>query len=120
MGKRVLVCGGRHYKNRAMVFRVLTVLHEREVIDVLIHGGPARRDPGADEHANAWAVHTGVRFERYDAEWKAHGRGAGPRRNQRMLVEGLPDMVIAFTGGPGTADMMRRSWAANVPVFSYP
>ena len=42
-------------------------------------------------------------------------RGAGPVRNARMLVE-KPDLVIAFPGGPGTADMVRRARAAGVEV----
>jgi hypothetical protein len=40
------------------------------------------------------------------AEWERLGRKAGPIRNQRMLEEGKPDLVVAFPGGTGTAGMM--------------
>jgi hypothetical protein len=33
-----------------------------------------------------------------------------------MLTEGKPDLVVAFPGGRGTADMVRRAYAANVIV----
>jgi hypothetical protein len=33
-----------------------------------------------------------------------------------MLLEGKPDLVVAFPGGKGTADMVRRARKANVPV----
>jgi hypothetical protein len=47
---------------------------------------------------------------------KKHGRAARPIRNQRMLDEGKPDLVVAFPGGRGTTDMIRRAERAGVPV----
>jgi hypothetical protein len=52
----------------------------------------------------------------YMADWDGLGRKAGPIRNQRMLDEGKPDLVIAFPGGRGTADMVRRAREAGVEV----
>lgn len=40
---------------------------------------------------------------------------AGFRRNQRMLDESKPDVVVAFRGGDGTEDMVKRAVAAGVP-----
>jgi hypothetical protein len=37
-----------------------------------------------------------------------------------MLVEGKPDLVVAFPGGRGTAGMMRLAKAANVEVIEVP
>lgn len=36
----------------------------------------------------------------------------GPMRNQRMLDEARPQVVIAFPGGSGTADMVDKVRAA--------
>jgi hypothetical protein len=33
-----------------------------------------------------------------------------------MLDKGRPDLVLAFPGGRGTADMIQRAEAAGVPV----
>jgi hypothetical protein len=48
------------------------------------------------------------------ADWEKLGRSAGPIRNQAMLDEGRPDLVVAFPGHHGTADMVRRARAAGV------
>ena len=44
------------------------------------------------------------------------GRSAGPIRNQAMLDEGRPDLVVAFPGHHGTADIVRRARAAGIKV----
>jgi NADPH:quinone reductase-like Zn-dependent oxidoreductase len=109
---KVLVCGGRDYVDAAHVFEVLTKLHDETPIRVLIHGGAS----GVDTHAGHWAedwVHTTV----YHADWATHGRAAGPIRNQKMLDEQHPDLVVAFPGGRGTADMMTRARRAGVRVI---
>src|SRR5690606_30354012 len=55
----------------------------------------------------------------YPADWRRHGRAAGPIRNQEMADAGA-DLCIAFPGGRGTADMVRRARAAGIPVRSVP
>jgi len=49
------------------------------------------------------------------ADWARFGRSAGCRRNQAMLGLGV-GLVVAFPGGPGTADMVRRARGAGVRV----
>lgn len=106
---RVLVCGGRDYVNFDHVRNVLAGL---DGIKVIIEGGAT----GADYCAAHWAAKANVSVQTFPADWKTHGRAAGPFRNQRMIDEGKPDLVIAFPGGRGTADMIRRAEAAGVPV----
>jgi hypothetical protein len=45
----------------------------------------------------------------FPANWKVYGRAAGPIRNMKMLLEGKPDLVVAFPGGIGTADMVKKA-----------
>ena len=54
--------------------------------------------------------------EVYPADWRTHGRAAGPLRNARMIAEGKPDLVIAFKGNRGTQDCCRKAEAAGIPV----
>lgn len=110
---RVLVCGGRDYTDRMAVFGVLDGLHRRDGITTIIQGGAT----GADEIAMRWALDTDVNILTYGADWKAHGKAAGPKRNQQMIDEGKPDMVVAFPGGRGTADMTSRAVAAGLPLI---
>lgn len=109
---RVLVCGGRNYQDGDRVNAVLNKLHNEAGISCIIEGG-AR---GADHLAMSWAVDAGVPRERYDADWENQGSFAGPARNKRMLEEGKPDLVIAFPGGRGTADMVRKARKSGVEV----
>lgn len=109
---RVLVCGGRNYNDHARVAAVLDKLHAEVGISLIIQGG-AR---GADELAFGWARANGVEEIQFDADWENQGSFAGPARNKRMLDEGRPDLVIAFPGGKGTADMVRKARKAGVDV----
>ncbi len=110
---RVLVCGGRDYKNVRRVNQVLTAFHDRAGIEVIIQGGAK----GADELAFGWARANGVDEIQFDADWENQGSFAGPARNKRMIEEGKPDLVIAFPGGRGTADMIRKARKAGIQVI---
>jgi YspA, cpYpsA-related SLOG family len=112
VSSRVLVTGGRSYDD---IFTVCETL-SKIAIGVLIHGGA----PGADSLAECYAEDQGIPQRRFDIppeEWRRLGKKAGPLRNQRMLDEGKPDMVVAFPGGRGTVDMVRRAKKAGIPVM---
>jgi len=64
-----------------------------------------------------WAKNRGIPFDVYMADWEGLGRKAGPIRNQQMLVEGKPDLVVAFPGGKGTAGMVTLPRDAGVDVI---
>lgn len=114
MRQRILVCGGRDYLDEDTLSAVLDKAHEANPIDLLIHGACA----GADMLAEMWAGRAGVETAPFPADWDAHGKAAGPIRNRQMLDEGKPDLVIAFPGGRGTADMVRTARNAGVPVVA--
>jgi hypothetical protein len=112
---RVLVCGGRNYSNYLSFAREMRYFDQQHgPFDTVIHGGAK----GADWMAHLWANSPmGARKEVvFPADWDVHGRAAGPIRNRQMIEEGRPDLVIAFPGGRGTADMVRQAKAAGIPV----
>lgn len=110
---RVLVCGGRDFKDAALVDRALSSVSRKHGFLHVIHGG-AR---GADKLADTWACENGCDISEFPANWKADGNAAGPIRNQRMLDDSDPQLVVAFPGGKGTADMIRRARSAGLPVW---
>jgi len=110
---RVLVCGGRTYSDRQNMEDALNILHEARPIKLLINGGA----PGADMLAFMWAVDNEIPTETYKSDWTKHGKAAGPIRNSQMLSEGKPDVLIAFPGGHGTADMVSKAGRAGVEVI---
>lgn len=111
---RVLVCGGRNYENKDQVWKNLERLRLSCPHDsmIVIQGGA----PGADAFARIWCSYNYVPYDNYPADWKKHGRAAGPIRNQRMIDEGHPDLVLAFPGGRGTADMLKRAVEAGITI----
>jgi len=118
---KVLVCGGRDYSNRAQVFAELDILHGFNETLCVISGGATGADALAEEWARAnIGKRTGVSFHGFKADWKKHGKAAGPIRNQAMIDKGWPDLVLAFPGGRGTADMVSRAKTAGVEVKELP
>lgn len=111
----VLVCGGRDYNDDRTAYLVLDALHKDPGITEIIQGG-AR---GADMLAFQYARDRCIMCTTFHAEWERDGKAAGPIRNQRMLTEGQPDFVLAFPGGVGTADMVRRARKAGVETFEW-
>lgn len=94
-----LVCGGRDYKDRNLVWRILDMM----IIDLLVHGGCRS---GADFFADLWARNRRQKVKEYPAEWDKHGNAAGPIRNGFMFEDAKPNIVIAFPGGRGTQNMI--------------
>lgn len=110
---KVLVCGGRDFKNESAVINFLFRIDDERPITSVIHGGADGADRLGGEAAKLLQVPCHV----FPANWKRDGKAAGPIRNQRMLDEGKPDVVVAFPGGKGTADMVRRARDAGVEVI---
>lgn len=126
---RILVTGGRKYglteRERNLILRVMNETFPHDPPDetgnymhtgFLIVGGAL----GVDSVALDWAVVNWVPWQVYQPtkeEIDLYGpRRAFTRRNQQMLDEGKPDLVLAFQGGGGTADMVARARDAKIPV----
>ena len=126
---RVIVTGGRDYgeltAGKARAQWVAEVRHVRRVLDevaealkvdalcplTVVQGGAA----GADRRAREWAEHWRHDVETFAADWGAHGRAAGPKRNAAMVDAGA-DLVVAFPGGRGTASCVALAQAAKLKV----
>lgn len=106
---RVLICGGRDYTDWTTIYRVLN----RVLPTSVVAGGAA----GADTIAVCWAKDHGTRYYEIPANWAMYGKSAGHRRNAEMLTL-QPDLVIAFPGGKGTANMIQQALKAKVPVMT--
>jgi SLOG family YspA-like protein len=109
----VLVTGGRDFADRDAVFKALDTVLRKYPNTTVLHGACPT---GADAHAQAWAVDRERPFVGVPAEWGRRGDSAGPIRNS-LLIGYLPDACIAFAGGAGTSDMVRKARAAEIPVW---
>ena len=118
---RILVCGGRDFDDYNLLSQTLHEVVQSAVKSpqdniykdtIIIHGWAK----GVDAMADRWALTNKINIERYAADWSKYGRAAGPIRNEVMLREGEPDLVVAFPGGRGTANMIAQAKAAGVEV----
>jgi SLOG family YspA-like protein len=127
---KVLVCGGRKYADRERVFATLDDIDRtRGPISGVVHGASGKQDKqgnaicGADLLGRDWqrermnAPKHEMWLAAVPALWTQNGMAAGPIRNQHMLDRYKPQLVVAFPGGAGTADMVRRAKAAGVEVI---
>lgn len=131
----VVVTGGRTFgegskgpTQKHLLREVLNDMHHgvgraEKGIDLLMEGG-AR---GADTVASVWALSHGIPNVTVAAKWDTEGAAAGPLRNERMLrlalrlwpVMGGDLHVVAFTGGIGTDDCVRRAKALKINVIDH-
>ena len=112
---KVLVCGSRNWGDSNLIYRRLNELREKHGALIVIHGSAS----GADTAADCWGRDFAAEVRRFPAEWKKHGRRAGPIRNSEMVAE-LPDLVLAFTHdmarSRGTADTVRKARLRRIAV----
>ena len=109
---RLAVTGGRDYADRRRVIHAMDAIHELRRIDVVITGMCGR---GADRWAEDWAKQKGVQLILYPAPW-AKGPEAGPWRNEFMLSDGRPDMLLAFPGGRGTKSCVKAALKLDIEL----
>lgn len=110
---RVLCCGDRDWADHEAIRRRLSKLPK----STIIIEGECR---GADRICKAIAKSLGFEIDPYPAKWNLYGRSAGPIRNQQMLDEGKPELVIAFHSNlaksKGTLNMITKARKAGVLV----
>lgn len=135
MSRRVLVCGDRNWDDGRYLIKTLDTLHLAEAFTCVIDGEAPGADWMAGDHPPGqtvrgryhrdpgWAWVRRVPGQHYPPDWNRYGRAAGPIRNRQMLVEGKPDLVIAFHAdighSRGTRDMVRQARKAGLDVVLY-
>lgn len=127
----VIIAGGRDYAMDALDWRRLDALHAGELEHLGCHSAPVGPitcvyeggATGADACGRMWAASRGLPWLTFPYRGE-HGRAGGPIRNRAMLAgehhtgKAAPaELVVAFPGGAGTADMVEAAQEAGVPVL---
>ncbi len=106
---KILICGCRHYSFYDKIKRYIEEEKENHQELIIIQGGAS----GADNLAKRASKELFIECREYKADWNTYGKSAGPKRNQKMLDEENPDLVIAFhpdiESSKGTKDMINRA-----------
>lgn len=110
---KVIIAGGRKYHeqpgDRAILDRLHAEFHFTEVIC-----GCAT---GADTLGAEWAEERGIPICHFRPDWKRFGRLAGIMRNSDMAD--AADALIAFPGGRGTHDMVKKAKSKGLKIFRF-
>ena len=111
-GMIVIIAGGRTITDACKLEGAVRTFTKKWEITQVVSGG-AR---GADALGEDWARKNRIQYVVFRADWKQHGKGAGPIRNERMAK--YADALIALWDGKsrGTADMIRRARSQGLIV----
>ena len=125
---RIIVTGGRTRSSAQDYIQLLGAFTRetdarypgmRQLPVTIVQGGCP---DGMDDWARVLAEECACKCETFLADWKKHGRAAGPIRNQAMADAGA-DLCLAFPSAgrsTGTWDMIRRACAAGIETRIYP
>lgn len=111
----ILVSGSRSIINPTRIREELDACLKELDVQLIIEGG-AR---GADTIAYEWARDNNIPTRTFNADWKKYGKRAGIYRNEDMLREGKPHLVIAFptAASVGTRHMISIAKKAGVATL---
>lgn len=112
---RLVICGGRNYQFTAQDYNRLTEIHARHNVVEVVSGGCE----GADRCGEHWAMTCANvgRIRTFPADWDKYGKKAGPIRNQAMAD--YTNATVAFPGGRGTQDMLKRAKKAGHLIWDF-
>ena len=106
---RIIIAGSRNMTDYGLMKKTWADYlkrHGLEANEVNIISGGA---PGADSLAERLAKEEGIPITVINADWKKHGRAAGPIRNRAMAERA--DALLAFLqeNSKGTANMIQQA-----------
>jgi hypothetical protein len=122
---KTIIAGGRDFTHSEYLAQVLQFLSLP--ITEVVSGGQKSYDDesgicyGADYLGEKWAQQNQIPVTQFPANWKDHGKVAGPMRNEEMAD--YADFLIAFWDGKsrGTKNMIENMKRRKKPytVFFY-
>lgn len=74
---------------------------------------------GVDLVAFDYSVQNKLEVSKFPANWKRYGMVAGTKRNKQMIVEGKPDIGLAFPGKKGTRNMKQQLRSAGIKFLEF-
>lgn len=113
---KVIIAGSRNVTDPRIVDRAVKASGWHMDITEVIHGG-AR---GVDTLAGAWARGFDIPVRAFPANWREHGRAAGPIRNRIMAEHGQALIAIWDGESRGTKNMIEEAKRRGLKVFIYP
>ena len=115
---RTIVAGSRTINDMRLLRKAI---NESDFLITEIVSGGAK---GVDSLGEKYAKQAGINLVIFPANWKAHGKAAGPIRNERMALyaaedSSRPGALIAIWDGEsrGTANMISHAKSVGLKIF---
>ena len=108
---KLIIAGGRNFKDKEFMFTLLNSLHPR--VTEVVCGGAT----GADTLGAMWAEQNKIPIIYFLPRWEAFGKSAGPIRNRTMAE--YADACALFPGGKGTESMFNEARARNLIIYDF-
>jgi len=110
---RLVVAGSRSGSLSPADIACLDDIHNKHGVSEVVSGGAS----GIDAAGEAWAASRGIPVTYFPANWRKHGRAAGPIRNRSMAM--YADAVALFPGGRGTQSMRQQAALHGCRLFDF-
>lgn len=114
----VAITGGRKHKVTQAELDAFDELLRELHADVVVHGAAPGVDTDVAAHVKRMRPRS-IRVYGYPVDEALDGKwpAAGCIRNGRMLKESRAQKLVAFRGGSGTADCVRRAMVRGLPIW---
>lgn len=110
---RIIVTGGRDYRDRSTIYRVLAEYDCQDPKPVLVHGACRT---GTDDIASALARDLGWRLHPYPPRYDLYEDHLAPLMRNRVMARAGADLCIAFPGGDGTHHMIDQALKCGIAI----
>lgn len=112
----IVICGDRYWTDFKEIDKFLDYIQlEFKAEDITIIHGKCK---GADRIAGYLAHLKGMTVIAEEAHWELFGLSAGPKRNEFMIAQYHPNMIVGFHDNyeksKGTKDMLTRGKNHNI------
>lgn len=111
---KVIIAGGRDFglTGDSLVRCALQASRFRAKITEVVCG----MAPGIDTHGKIWANENGIPVKEFPADWKKHGKAAGPIRNKQMS-EYADALILIWDGeSRGSRSMLSLAKDKGIPI----
>lgn len=110
---KTIIAGSRTFLDYKLLMSKVDHYRKDHKITEIVSGGA----DGADHMGELYAHSNGIELKVFPANWKTHGRAAGPIRNKQMAD--YAECLIAVWDGQskGTKNMIETMHKQNKPVY---
>ena len=110
---KTIIAGSRTFMDYKLLLSKVDHYRKDHEITEIVSGGA----DGADHMGELYAHSNGITLKVFPADWKTHGRAAGPIRNKQMAD--YADCLIAVWDGQskGTKNMIETMHKQKKPVY---